>query len=67
MTMTINDKKQNLVSRRLRDKRRKLRITLYAVPNDTNIHKDEIQPTETFSKTKTVSPKFYLIKNNNFI
>ena len=67
MTMTINDKKQNLVSRRLRDKRRKLGITLYAVPNDTNIHKDEIQLTETFSKTKTVSPKSYLIKNNNFI
>lgn len=67
MTMTTNDKKQNLVSSKLRDKRRKLGITLYAVPNDTNTHKDEIQPTETFGNTRTVSPEFYLIKNNNFI
>ncbi len=65
--MTINNKKQNLVSIRLKQKRRKLEITLYEVPNDANFNAKEIQPTETFSRKKATSPKFYLVKSNNFI
>lgn len=65
--MTINNKKQNLVSSRLRDKRRKLEITLYGVPNDANVHTKEIHSTEAFSRKKATTPKFYLVKSNNFI
>jgi len=72
--ITINNQRQNLISHssiknlvsdRLKDKRRKLGITLYEVFNDTNISIKEIQRIETVSKTATILPKLYLIKNND--
>ncbi len=72
--ITINNQRQNLISHssiknlvsdRLKDKRRKLGITLYEVSNDTNISIKEIQRIETVSKTATILPKLYLIKNND--
>jgi len=71
--ITINNKEKNLthksmkslLSDRLKDKRRKLCITLYEVSNDTNVSVKEIQHLETISKTETILPKFYLIRNNN--
>ncbi len=70
--ITISSKRKNftshiliksLVSDRLKDKRRKLGITLYEVSNDTNISTKEILAIESSSKNETILQKFYLIKN----
>ena len=70
--ITISSKRKNftsriliksLVSDRLKDKRRKLGITLYEVSNDTNISTKEILSIESSSKNETILQKFYLIKN----
>ena len=56
---------KSLVSDRLKDKRRKLGITLYKVPNDTDISTKEIHFIESSSKTETILQKFHLVKNIN--
>lgn len=61
----MNNKKQSLVSDRLKDKRRKLGITLYEVPNNANVHAKETHITETSSEAKIVPLKFYLVTNNS--